>query len=517
MPAALTAHEAVYAACCLSERLFVLNPFLAQQNFYAQQLRALALADEISEEHLRPNNRNVTVIGAGVAGRTVAAALFWHGASVKIFEKSQIDFQLYRNANHRELHPNVIFWPYQRPNSSTMLPFLNWAQGNAPAVAEALVEEWNEYFGKSISIDRRAIIKIEELDDGIQLHDAAGRLEYTDLCVIAAGFEREDGFLGIDSSPYWSPNAVSEANTTIVSGVGDGGLIDALSPVLGVHVTRAAHEIAREYYGSHLAEDIKAAEDRRKANIIPNSKDSHDECVFYRNVVFQPQFQALVEKHKVSSDRKEVTLLFKGTSPFSYSSAPINKLLVSFHMKDPSLSFSAKKGQLIELSGTPHIAIVGEPPLSVHKSLDSKVLVRHGAKPGCAALLSKDQVDHLRFVASQFREAEDVQTYNRSSYTWGTRGKIPRRIRIKGMQNKQRGIRAVRNSIQRILRQLQALYGFQIEIVQIGPKAIETGGEIMVEVPSSGPHGTARRLVFPLEVGPVKVVPGKIRGTRWSE
>ena len=56
--------EAVYRACRVTDRLFAMNPYLPQQNFYSQQLRALALVEVLSELQLQEGWRSVVVVGA---------------------------------------------------------------------------------------------------------------------------------------------------------------------------------------------------------------------------------------------------------------------------------------------------------------------------------------------------------------------------------------------------------------------------------------------------------------------
>lgn len=488
-----------------------MNPFLPQQNFYSQQLRALALVEVVGEIHLPAGRRNVLIVGAGIAGLTLAAAFATIGASVRLIETRDRWFERYRGAVHRELHPNIIFWPMQDPVPATALPFLNWAQASAREVVGELHTEWNESFGKKVKLVPGEVTAVREVSNGIELDLKGADQPLTgDLCVFATGFKNERSFGTLKSPGYWSPSAVAdEDNTVLVSGSGDGGLIDVLSPILGTEVTRAAHLLAISLNDSSLKEDILKIEQDRFARRIPGSRDSADGCSFYTKVTVPPDAASKIEELCQSQQRlsrRSVTFLYNSTSPYSYTAAPINKLLLAHFSAAPRPRVTSVKGELNDAGGK-HRMECGD---GTRHELDppsafEKIMVRHGAEPGVCGVLEPEHVAALEQQADRYNEAAMVDGYSREMFGWHEN-----RMGKSGVT----GI-AMPKSVRRALSHIGRAYG--IDITKIGPIGVDClrgTRPIEVELPAADRRKAEELRLFPLKIGPAIVTLGTVSARR---
>lgn len=491
---------AVYRACRISDRLFAMNPFLPRQNFYSQQLRALALVEVIAELHLPVGERNVLIVGAGVAGRTLAAAFSAIGASVRLIDVSTRDFERYRNAVHRELHPNIIFWPAQKPVPATALPFLNWAQASAKEVVAGLAEEWDDSFGHKIGILPEEVTAIRQSPDAIELALKKGGALKGDLCVLAMGFKDERRVGTLKSPSYWSPGAVAdEDQAVLVSGSGDGGLIDVLSPILGTDVTRAAHLVAVALGDSPLTEDVAKVEDDRAAGRILGTGDSADDCPFYTKVAIPPDAARKLDKLCQSTERRAgrtVTFLHESTSPFSYTAAPINKLLLAHFSSGPRPLVKTVKGS-VTAEGVTHRMVCSD---GTQEYLDTaspfdKIIIRHGAEAGVVDLLDEVEIASLREQAERNPQAAMVEDYDHTLFRWNSTGMGRSGVRLHAMPK----------AVRRALNQIGRAYGIDIRIGRIGPDSFCGSRSIGVELSSEDRMKEEELKIFPLKIGPATI------------
>jgi hypothetical protein len=151
------------------------------------------------------------------------------------------------------------------------------------------------------------------------------------------------------SHSHWHGGVADEEKSVLVSGSGDGGLIDVLSPILGTDVTRAAHILARALSDSPLREDIAKVEADRLLHAMPGKRDSNSACMFYDRVQLPPEAAARIQGSTDSRERlteRSVTLVFESTSAYSYTAAPINKLLVAHFSNAPKPFVKSVKGSL---------------------------------------------------------------------------------------------------------------------------------------------------------------------------
>lgn len=499
----------VYEACKLTDSLFVFNPFLPQQNFYSQQLRALALASEIADRHLTPGHRQVCVIGAGVAGRTIAAAFRSLEAGVTIVDKEKVDFAPYRNATHRELHPNIIFWPFQDPTPTTELPFMNWAQAPVTDVVDMLVKEWEVGFAKRVAFIHEEVASIDRTTTPLQikLSDAQGTVLNADICVVATGFATERQFGKLQTPHYWSPASIVESGKEVmVSGSGDGGLIDALSPILGKDVTKVAHILAARLSKKAIKDDVKAVENERRARVNARTKDSEDSCPFYSTVHLEEEDAEEIEPFLKRDPVPSVTLLHESTSAYSFSAAPINKLLLSHFSNGPGRCVTHVKGTLRTIADRASMV----PDSGVHESIEApttrfdKVMVRHGAPAAAAKILDDADMVRLNELSVLHPDAAILSGYNSAKYKWTRKGVGKAPISMKVLAD------SIRDSLDMIAR----AYDLDISNIRVSPKNIEGDEPIKINLPRSDTKRAEGFDLFPLMVGPALVELGDPDTTR---
>ncbi|MET0648933.1 MAG: hypothetical protein ABW208_20165 [Pyrinomonadaceae bacterium] len=201
----------------------------------------------------------VTVVGGGVAGLTagVAAAAECCGAQVTVLEQLSEPLALFGRGSRRWLHPHIYEWPREDDtlphplDSNAGLPLLNWEAGTVEQVRKRLLEQYKEY-EKKFNIDLRVHVAnvniLRGSDHNFSLtwsepvdktYPNGAKRNYTrqcDVVILAVGFGVERRVPGLPFLSYWSSDRLDEEDVSLggrvkrilVSGTGDGGLIDLL-------------------------------------------------------------------------------------------------------------------------------------------------------------------------------------------------------------------------------------------------------------------------------------------------
>ena len=111
-------HDQVIEAAYLhtTPRCFYVGPFARRVSFASQQYRAFDLVSAFAEKGLLsapPGKKSlhVAVIGAGIAGLTLASALRGRECKVDLYESNSKPLELQRKAHHRLVHPTISRWP----------------------------------------------------------------------------------------------------------------------------------------------------------------------------------------------------------------------------------------------------------------------------------------------------------------------------------------------------------------------------------------------------------------------
>ena len=382
--------------------IYCIGSFERHLDLYTQQTRALNLVAALNETARVSSGDSVAVIGGGIAGLTAAAGLMSFGCRVDVFEAGPVPMARLRSAHHRIAHPTIATWPAKRPDITTRLPFLEWHLGPYSEVAASLISQ----FESLKPADSRLLLNVavrrivEVATDLLMVKADVDTPETYRLAIIAIGSGEELSAPGISSSSYWQPDnleteiAHNRFDDFVVSGSGDGGLIDTLRIVhrdfaRGLLVS----EMAKLLYGTPLAAAIGQAE--------ANAATSHDGGIEILASTYStaadelfknPQYATVQDKLMTSlaGFRQLVFLADRTwTPPFAPRTAPIYKLLVAHARRAGKITYAS--GNIVETRSGFELS---DQEFDKNRT---KVIIRHGASPmsGLNSLLSLSEIEQL--------------------------------------------------------------------------------------------------------------------------
>jgi HEAT repeat protein len=223
----------------VDDGLYVIGCLERRVTLYSQQIRALNLVYSLRALGIVRAGDEVLIVGGGVAGLTAAAGASRLGFRVTLLERAHELLHLQRGSAKRWLHPRIYDWPMSGSTASeAALPLLSWEA----APAGDVVEQIHSAF-KALPEDERGRIKthlgsqITNLGSGAERHvfwRADGNQDArVSAVILAVGFGIEREVEGVEFVSYWRDDALDQAplkgrDRILVSGTGDGGLIDAL-------------------------------------------------------------------------------------------------------------------------------------------------------------------------------------------------------------------------------------------------------------------------------------------------
>ena len=215
---------------------FVLGCTERRVTFNSQQIRAFNLVWALFDQRIMDETSKVGIVGGGLSGMTVAAALNLKGCKAMIFHEGDELMDMQRGNISRFIHPNIYDWPHDGCEiEHTDLPCLNWRAGNAEEVAMQIEEHWDDLNPPiPVRINTRiSKIGYKHMKTRVYIADSADN-EPFDCVILAVGFGVEKNLPNTQIRSYWDNDNFTQSNKTrmtkifLVSGCGDGGLIDAL-------------------------------------------------------------------------------------------------------------------------------------------------------------------------------------------------------------------------------------------------------------------------------------------------
>ena len=402
--------ESVFQACRASDQVFVLHPRFERANFYAQQVRVLHLLIElVKQDIVHPvKKREIGIIGGGIAGLTAAAGALSMGLGVRLFDPKENLLSQYNQAIHREIHPNIISWPFNQLRAVTNLPFLNWGFAPANKVAEKIRTQWKEHIERHTKIIPAKVISVED-DDGGAIIKTENEGEFNvHAAILTVGFEREKLVEGCDSTSYWTPR-VCEGNTPVwISGIGDGGLIDVACQTYGLDATKVARELAYCLDEKPQKNAILYAEQEALRKYLAGDQEGsvNDLGRFYSMLGIEPEDIDQFQNSKIP-DVAPANLIHRRVSPYSPLSCPINKVLVSVMAEGGNPEVVMYRGS-VERTEDGSIILKTE---TDEVSFDTRrCFIRHGADHAVWELLTETQKIRLD-DASKSTLAEPVPDF----------------------------------------------------------------------------------------------------------
>jgi Pyridine nucleotide-disulphide oxidoreductase len=412
--------ERVLAATRLpsAKRIFTIGPFGRRVSFASQQQRAyntiwaLLHAGDITAKTNSRLGDHVAVIGGGLAGISAAAALLSSGVQVTLFEKAPAVLTLQQGTHHRLAHPTINFWPRSQLASTTEFPFFDWYFAPCAVVIASIRREWDRYFTGRLSnyYLNTTVIRIEPANSAfekrVKVHSsgphhgkAAGSKtdpEEFDAAIVATGFGEETSVAQSNTGKYWDPDDVELARDRpanrqfVVSGTGDGGLIDALRLThKGFDCGRLALRLVSTL-DSSIAGAIKELEN--DANNSGAERSSDILADGYRRLVFGLDRQRLSTLESSLCNIGKVQLVGKDPTPFSPLSAPIHKLLIAHAIERGAISYLRAK--IVTVKG--RLTARHLPDKTETRLKSDYYIARHGAVPPIASIIEGVDIQELK-------------------------------------------------------------------------------------------------------------------------
>lgn len=401
---------------------YALGCFGTMVSFYSQQLRAFNLVWALFETGRLKAGERLAVVGGGLAGLTAAAAAASKGCMVTLFERNEDLLHVQRTNGSRYIHPHVNRWPATSvKDTTTDLPFLNWYASRTSDVCAQIEEEWRSFDAgltkndEDVTVRRRHdVTDVQEVHDGyiVVWQNGAGGEAFSDgvfrRVILAVGFGLERSMAPIPFRSYWEDDSLHQGVTVpgrelkiVVSGTGDGGLIDTLRVCLrDFDHNKFLRSLALRPELDALRDELLRIEAKSR-DIEADGSSLTDAGVYqfaeYRKLNFGHELVPWLESQL--RPRVEVTLRGRGLNPFGLGSALIHRI---------ALFLLIRIGKVHYLRGEISAAHVGDGRWKVtidggtatHRTLEcDHVVVRHGPDPIIGNFLAKTAVDKLKVLA----------------------------------------------------------------------------------------------------------------------
>jgi hypothetical protein len=375
--------------------------------FYTQQKRALNLVWALHRTGKLHKDTRVGVVGAGLAGVTAAVAAKALHCQVSLFEKEQNAFHEQYGNHTRYISPHISEWPSQSSlELHTDLPYLNWTADLCNLVIEEIKTQWDGMEGLKIRPDFGCDVK------EIAVHDrkphVVVELPYTfreyDIVILCAGFGNEWSTEGFRSPTYWRDDDLHQPyprdTHILVSGTGDGGLIDAMRCVInGFDHQAVLQKIIMHENFAQVMPEIQEVEHKARAQNDPDAASG-----FLWKSYETLDLSKRMPQTFTDSIRRNVTVTLNGRrqTPLDRSASALNRVIVYCLLKSGSIAYV--RGELTNISRDGDAAYVNfehGDPFGPYQ----RVIVRHGPRGGFAGLISADA---LAKVQDEVRKAGSI-------------------------------------------------------------------------------------------------------------
>ncbi len=239
----------------INENKYLIGIYQDGITIHKQQIRALNIFHALYNTKLKAikdPGYTIGIIGGGVAGITFATAALEAGYNVTLFEKKSIYLHMQFGCDIRKIHPNLYEWPDRRySNPYAELPVLDWKHDSASNVVKQILRGWETTKKKirskgptgAYNLIEILSCDIKSIEQNVVKNKTRFQIKYEtpdgwavsgcDLLIFATGYGVERGVEeAADTPSYWRNDYYAQielhaaTKTYIVSGVGDGGLID---------------------------------------------------------------------------------------------------------------------------------------------------------------------------------------------------------------------------------------------------------------------------------------------------
>ena len=386
--------------------VFILGSLERRVTLYSQQVRALNLIHALFTTERLKEGQRVAVLGGGAAGLTASAGAALRGCSVTLLEQMHTLLPIFQRSRKRLLHPHLYDWPEEGwANEHAGLPVLDWSADVASEVASQLLRGWEE-IRRSHSIDLHLDAKDIEVRSSTdsshslawytqQLHD-----DRFDVVILAVGFGLERSTQGVPSLSYWDDDNLDQPQRdpahplqrVLVSGTGDGGLVDLLRVRLeGFQQETMVRDLLSNVSLERTCQELLDIEQRVRNCPQPDAALTEH----YKQLRVPPALDEQLQQRL----RKDTRAVLNGREPFplSPSTSILNRFLVSRLLwgKDGARFVS---GPLkVQTEGTGYTVTFQ----SGRREHFDRLIIRHGTEPALStekgfSWLSDEDIKTLR-------------------------------------------------------------------------------------------------------------------------
>lgn len=372
--------------------------------FNTQQTRAFNLVWALFDGGKIKRKSSVSVIGGGLAGMTAAAALNLMGCKVTLYHDKKTLMNIQKANIQRYIHPNIYDWPKAGcEDPHTDFPCMNWGAGTANQVFEQIEERWED-LSNGINVVTKHIDEVKKSGSKPRVYTKTPTFsEPYDCIVIAVGFGIEDGFPNTRYVSYWDPDDLDlivkskPSKHYLVSGCGDGGLIDALR----IRISDFNHE---EFTKSLLE---APGMDELKAKLIEIEDSAPEDEEEFGTYIYDAYKDLEIPSTLLESLslrlRKDTSVELNGskTSLMSPKACLINRFSIFLLIKLGDISYEQGKIQKVNNNGKKFIVGFKVGDTNMEREYD-EVVVRHGPKVVIKNLLGTD------FSLPEIKESEKI-------------------------------------------------------------------------------------------------------------
>ena len=395
------------------EGIYFLGPFSKRLSFTSQQNRALNLVSALLTRRKLRAGSNVAVVGGGVAGVMAAAALIHARCSVTIYERHRSVLARQRAAQHRFVHPTINQWPFVSLNPTTDFPFFDWYAGRCSDVVAAMETEWKARLEREVSRTHVGceVTGLPNVGKRVRVEcaDPTCQGDY-DAAIVATGFEDERGLDGSTAKSYWVPDGLDAlrnvgGGAVWVSGLGDGGVIDALR--LAHHdfaSGRLVEETARALASTGLVDAARLVPwDSASVNSGQELADALEDLL--RRLprrVRERLDESLRQAGTIPGSPApglQVNLVGRGQHPYDAKASPIHLLLLAHAVGAGAVLYV--QGVLGEKDDKLTLSRAGQPDQVLQ---GERTVVRHGPKAVVSSLLTEEELKKLELSQSKLSD-----------------------------------------------------------------------------------------------------------------
>ena len=415
------------------EDVYLIGGFASRVTFYAQQHRAFNLIWALFEEGMLKTGREVGIVGAGLSGMTAAVAAAQKGCKVTLLEKAYHLMNIQRGNSTRFIHPRIYDWPssdddIKVESPDTDLPYLNWVADTTAGIVEELEAQWEEVGRKIEFLREYEVTTIRQFEGKPTI--LANSLNFTeespgflqkkfDCVILALGFGLERQLPPLNFRSYWENDGLHQPITSaqyrtkrwLVTGCGDGGLIDAIRLRLD--------EFDHTKVLSDLLSETDLTEVKKRLREIELKAIDHlDKGEEYVGMYLYQEYDGLDIPDSLISRLKsrlrrntEVTLNSPTPNPLSLRASILNRFIIFLLMKYGNLYYKPGRVKDVKpINKSYQVLFDIHGTTSPQEIFYDDIVVRFGPEPVIQYLLPDEALKALQQrAAAKAREVDITQ------------------------------------------------------------------------------------------------------------